>query len=152
MKKDVPNSDKPIIRPLLIDDYDALINLWDNCRLPYKPLGRDSRVRLEAEMLKETALFLTAERDGRLIGVVLGTHDGRKAWVNRLAVHPDFQNQGIAAALLEKLEEMFRERGFDVFACLIEDYNQVSMQFFQKNGYLKKTEVLYFVKKNFPDA
>ena len=35
-----------------------------------------------------------AEAGGELVGVVLGTHDGRKGWINRLAVAPAYQRRG----------------------------------------------------------
>ncbi len=138
------------IRRFGIEDYDAVLKLWQDCRLPFKPYGRDSREKIAKEITKETAIFLVAERDGEVIGTVLGTHDGRKGWINRLAVDPKYRRQGIAQRLLEEAEEKIYQKGIEIVTCLIEDYNQTSMDFFQKAGYTKHTDIIYFSKRKNP--
>jgi len=71
---------KVVIREFCIEDYHALMAIWDESRLPYKPQGRDRRDRIEDEIKRPNAIFLVAEADGRLVGSVLATHDGRKGW------------------------------------------------------------------------
>jgi ribosomal protein S18 acetylase RimI-like enzyme len=85
------------------------------------------------------------------VGVVLGTHDGRKGWINRLAVAKEFRRQNIASKLVTAVENRLNELGIDVIACLIEPENSISKTFFGKLGYTK-TPVEYFSKKPFPDA
>jgi len=77
-----------LIRELSIGDYDALVALWDESGLPYKPAGRDARGHIARELEGPSSIFLVAEVDGKLAGAVLGTHDGRKGWINRLSVAP----------------------------------------------------------------
>ena len=52
--------------------------------------------------------FIGAFADGKLVGIVVATHDGRKGWINRLAVHPDYRRRGIAKKLIEEAEEYLR--------------------------------------------
>ena len=87
------------IRPFQLDDYDKLISLWDESELPYRPNGRDSRDKIENELKFECTVALVAEHEGKLIGSIWGTHDGRKGWLNRLAVAPEFRDRGIAKCL-----------------------------------------------------
>ena len=68
-------------------------------------------------------MFLLAEADGRLVGTVLGTHDGRKAWINRLAVSPAFRRRGIARLLVAEVEARMAALGLDIIAALIESQN-----------------------------
>ena len=139
------------IRRFRLDDYQAVMKLWKTCELPYKPKGRERRDKIEKEIQKETAIFLVAELEGKIIGTVLGTHDGRKGWINRLAVAPEFQHQGIAQRLLNEAEDALDKLGIEIIACLIEDDNQYSMDFFQKAGYTKHQEVIYFTKRKYPE-
>lgn len=81
------------------------------------------------------------------MGAVLGTHDGRKGWINRLVVAPSHRRRGIAKALVHAVEERLAELGIDVVACLIEDWNQDSMEFFSAIGYVYDKEVLYYSKR-----
>ncbi|MGE5340658.1 MAG: GNAT family N-acetyltransferase [Candidatus Omnitrophota bacterium] len=140
------------IRRFTMDDYDAVIELWLMCGLPAKPMGRDSKERIEAELNKKIAHFLIAELNERIIGTVLATHDGRKGWINRLSVHPEYQRQGLAHRLLNEAETILHHLGIEIIACLIENDNPNSMNFFQKFGYIKHNDITYFSKRKNPDT
>ncbi len=136
-----------IIREFSIKDYGALITLWNDAQLPFKPKGRDKRDKIECEIKQENAIFLVAEINGKLVGSVFGTHDGRKGWINRLVVASEFQRQNIAKKLIAEVEYRFSELGIDIIACLIEDWNTKSLQVFEKLGYKKHTDIVYFSKR-----
>jgi len=136
-----------IIREFSIKDYDTLITLWNDAQLPFKPKGRDKRDKIECELKQENAIFLIAEINGKLVGSVFGTHDGRKGWINRLAVAPEFQRQNIAKKLIAEVEDRFSELGIDIISCLVEDWNTKSLKVFEKLGYKKHTDILYFSKR-----
>jgi len=135
------------IRPLTIDDYDALVRLWQEAGLPYRPDGRDRRERIARELAGPCSIFLAAEEDGRLVGAILGTHDGRKGWINRLVVAPSHRRRGIAKALVDEVEKRLAELGIEVIAGLIEDWNRNSIEFFSAIGYVYDKEVLYYSKR-----
>ena len=136
-----------IIREFSIKDYDSLIILWNDAQLPFKPKGRDKRDKIEYVLKQETAIFLIAEINGKIVGSVFGTHDGRKGWINRLAVAPEFQKQDIAKKLIAEVEDRFSELGIDIIACLVEDWNAKSLQVFEKLGYEKHSDIVYFSKR-----
>jgi len=140
------------IREFSTEDYDALITLWHDAQLPYRPKGRDSRDRIEYELKQGNTVFLVAEIDGRLVGSILGTNDGRKGWINRLAVSPDFRRQDIARRLVAEVESKLSELGIEVVACLIEEQNAASMQVFERLGYKKGENIVYFSKRKNVDA
>lgn len=144
------NPAEVFIRPFVIEDYYAMISVWQAAGLPFKPNGRDTRENIAREIKSDTAVFLVAESEGRLIGVVMGTHDGRKGWINRLAVIPECRRQGVARMLVERAEEEIYKKGIEIVACLIEDYNTTSMEFFQEAGYHKHTDAFYFSKRKHP--
>ncbi len=141
-----------IVRKYTDSDYDAVTALWDACGLPYKPRGRDTRQKIGVEVTKETAAFLVAVIENRIIGSVLATHDGRKGWINRLAVAPEFQHQGIAQLLLHEAENTLYDLGMEIIACLIEDYNDPSMAFVSKAGYQHHPNIYYYSKRKYPDV
>ena len=136
-----------IIREFSIKDYDSLITLWNDAQLPFKPKGRDKRDKIEYELKQGRDIFLVAEINGKLVGSVFGTHDGRKGWINRLTVSPKFQKQNIAKKLIAEVEERFSEIGIDIVACLIEDWNTKSLQVFEKLGYKNHSDIVYFSKR-----
>jgi ribosomal protein S18 acetylase RimI-like enzyme len=136
-----------IIREFSIKDYDALITLWNDAQLPFKPKGRDRRDKIEYELKQGRDIFLVAGINGKLVGSVFGTHDGRKGWINRLVVAPEFQRQDIAKKLIAEVEDRFSELGIDIIACLVEDWNTKSLQVFEKLGYEKHSDIVYFSKR-----
>jgi len=135
------------IRELRIDDYDALVTLWDAAGLSYRPRGRDRREHIAHELAGECSIFLVAEDDGRIIGSVLGTHDGRKGWINRLAVHPDYRRRGIGTQLVREVERRLDAMGIDIVTCLIEDWNTSSQEFFTVLGYHRHDDIHYYSKR-----
>lgn len=147
-----PDKQEIKLRRFRIGDYDALINLWEKSGLPYKPKGRDRRDKIERELKSGNAIFYVAEYNGRIIGSVFGTHDGRKGWINRLAVHPEYRNRGIGRKLVTRVEEDLYEMGIDIIACLVEGWNHDSIQAFRAMGYSEFEDVVYFTKRKYPDA
>ena len=135
------------MRDFRIDDYDQVVNLWRTCGLPFRPSGRDSRERIAKEIERPTALFLVVECEGDIVGTLFGTTDGRKGWINRLAVRPDHQRKGLAKRLIKEMEARFGELGLEVFSCLIEDHSDSSMRLFEEIGYKEDPSVRYFSKR-----
>jgi len=141
-----------MIREFRIEDYDALVALWTDARLPFRPQGRDRRDRIAREIEGENAVFLVAEVDGRIVGSIFGTHDGRKGWINRLAVSPIHRRQGIAARLVEEVEGRLSGCGIEIVACLIEEWNTLSMEVFERLDFTRHPDVHYFSKRRHPDV
>jgi ribosomal protein S18 acetylase RimI-like enzyme len=140
-----------IIREFSMDDYEKVVALWEEAGIHYRPNGRENRGRMAKEIKTGQAIFLVAAADQRIAGVVLGTHDGRKGWINRLAVAKDFRRQNIASRLIAAVESRLNIIGIDITACLIEPENTASKSFFHKMGYTK-VPVEYFSKRQSPDA
>jgi ribosomal protein S18 acetylase RimI-like enzyme len=140
------------IRDFRLDDYDAVLELWGEAGLPFRPGGRDARAKVAAELVKDTAVFIVAEEQGRLVGVVFGTRDGRKGWINRLAVVPSSRQRGVAARLVAEVEARLEARGLEVVAALIEEGNEGSMHFFERLGYVFHHDIHYFSKMKTPDS
>jgi ribosomal protein S18 acetylase RimI-like enzyme len=91
------------------------------------------------------------EVDGRLVGVVLATHDGRKGWINRLAVLPAHRRSGYAVRLVAEAESVLRAEGISVIAALIEPQNEASLELFRKLGYEDASGLHYVRKKDSPE-
>lgn len=135
------------IRPLSGEDPQRVLELWRKAELPHKPQGRDHPHALKGEFIRNADIALGAYSGNKLIGTVLGTDDGRKGWVNRLAVDPEYRNRGLATRLLEEVETALRRRGRRIIAVLVEDWNTTSLRFFQKRGYTLHMDIHYLSKR-----
>ena len=65
---------------------------------------------------------------------------------------PEYRDQGIAHALVTDVEKRFHKMGIKIVACLIEKDSTESMQFFEKLGYTKHTDIFYYTKRESPDT
>jgi ribosomal protein S18 acetylase RimI-like enzyme len=137
-----------LIRHLDSTDYDQLVDLWTRCGLEYRPKGRDSYEAMVSEFNRmETAIFGMFDGEN-IIGAVVGTSDGRKGWINRLAIDPDYRGRELAGRLIKEAEDFLHELGIKVIAALIEDFNTPSMSAFVKAGYVCDPQVNYFSKRD----
>lgn len=123
------------VHPLRLQDHADTIALLDVCGLHPRTRGRDSRSAFARQLRSNRTLYLGAFDGPRLVGTVLGTHDSRKGWINRLAVHPEYRRRGIGRRLVRACERGLRDLGLGVFAALIERGNDPSMAFFDSLGY-----------------
>ncbi len=139
-----------LIRAFRMEDYEAVVKLWKEGNLPLKLDGRDSRVNIERQIALENVIFLVAEHAGRVVGTVLATHDGRKGWINRLGVDRRLRRRGIGKRLVDEAEDRFEALGLGIYAALIENWNEESLAVFERLGYRKHPEILYFAKRKFP--
>lgn len=152
MQKPERNDAEVVVRELRLEDYDALAALWREAGLPYRPEGRDAREAIARQLKERTAVYLVAEVAGTIVGAVLGTHDGRKGWINRLAVLPAYGRRRVGAQLLAEAERRLAALGIEIFACLVEDWNDGSKGFFEKSGYKPFQGVSYYTKRKYGDV
>ena len=131
------------VRKLRLADYEAMIEIFGVCGLTPRVRGRDSRGNLAKQLRAPSNVFLGAFDGARLVGTVLGTHDTRKAWINRLAVLPEYRRRGIARRLVRAAERGLRARGLEIFAALVEEDNVASQSLFTQLGYGTQGIVYY---------
>jgi ribosomal protein S18 acetylase RimI-like enzyme len=135
------------IQRLTIANYNQIVALWKHAGLPFKPSGRDRKSAVQTQMAANPDFFLGAFEDNRLVGMVVATSDGRKGWINRLAVDPNFRRKGIAEKLISEAENALKKHGLRMFCALIDDDNKISKQLFKKCGYEEHRDIVYFRKK-----
>ena len=75
--------------------------------------------------------------------VVLGTFDGRRGWIHRLAVSPGHRRAGLATALVAELEERFRSLGVPRVNLLVLPDNAAGLASWQRLGHLPCPDVLW---------
>jgi len=140
------------IRVANAGDYDELIALWMAGGSEIRPRGRETLAAFVRYVERFPGLSLVASDGGQIVGVVLGSHDGRKGWISRLAVLPAYRRKGVAAALVKACDTAIRAEGIDIVAALVEVDNPASAALFRKLGYSDEISVHYFRKLSHPEA
>ncbi|WP_231954349.1 GNAT family acetyltransferase [Actinoplanes derwentensis] len=126
-----------MIRQFAWTDYDDVVAVW-------KTAGRDvvPRAEVENKLTRDPELFLVAAGEPGITGVVMGTYDGRRGWIFRLAVDPSRRRQGIATQLVAELERRLLALGCPRVNLLVMPDNEAGLRFWQRLGYLPCPDVL----------
>ena len=135
------------IKTMTSGDYDIIIDLWKRAELSYRPKGRDSKDEICRQIKENNDLFIGAFENNILIGVIVGSDDGRKGWINRIAVDPKHRRKGIAQVLINAIEDALKKRGRKIICTLIEDWNKSSLKLFRKCDYVLHKDIFYLSKR-----
>lgn len=121
------------IREFKMEDHSEVVALWQVCGLQ---LGKsDSRESIEKILQRDPDLFLVVEDGETIVGAVMGRFDGRRGWIQHLAVSPDYQSQGLGRKLLQEVEKRLQARGCEKVNLLVTLENASVQNFYQQVGY-----------------
>jgi len=121
------------IHEFQIDEYDKVLELWKTTGLVLRP--GDDLEGIKIKLQRDPDLFLVAEENHEIIGTVMGAWDGRRGWINHLAVKPDHQRKGIGSALIQELEGRLIAKGAKKVNAQVYQWNAKSIEFFKAVGY-----------------
>lgn len=132
-----------MIRKMQITDYNAVYNLW----LANKGMGLndvdDSESGIARFLVRNPDTCFVAERNGKLIGVIMARNDGRRGFIYHTAVHPDYHRQGIGSALVSAALEALQTLGITKVALVVFGRNTDGNAFWEKQGFTVRTDLTY---------
>ena len=133
------------VRQVTIKDYDAIYELWNSTEQSRRALNPvdDSREGIERYLKRNPNTCFAAVKDGRIIGVILTGHDGRRAIIHHLCVHPDCRRSGIAGRLVALAEEALKKEGIQKIFGLVFKDNEAANAFWEQQGYSLRTNLNY---------
>jgi ribosomal protein S18 acetylase RimI-like enzyme len=138
------------LKLLRIEDYEDMIESWNRAGLTIKVKGRESRESIKRELKFGGASFIGAfdgSKGAKQVGLVIANYDGRRGWINRIAVLPEYRRRGIASALINEAEEFLKQKGAKIIAALIVKSNTPSRKLFEKHGFSTNEEIAYYSKR-----
>lgn len=121
------------IRQFRLDDYQTVFELWKDAGLMI--MDGDELDGVKLKLQRDPELFLVAEKDGQIVGTVMGAWDGRRGWIYHLAVRADHLRERIGAKLVTDVEKRLLEKGATRSVALVFDSNHRSLRFFKAAGY-----------------
>lgn len=136
--------DPYLLRQATPADAAELVALWRQSGLDV-PTPELVAEELASVSALHPQLALVATAGGSIVGSILGTWDGRRAWINRLATRRDWRGRGVAGALLEAVEDAVRALGGRKVNLLIEADNYGVVDYYEARGYA--TDDLIFMEK-----
>ena len=114
-------------------DQNGLVELWTACGLlrPWNDPLEDIHLCVTAP----SSELVVADSAGRLIGSAMLGHDGHRGWVYYLAVHPNWQRNGIGRSLMSYAERWMDERQVPKIQAMIRADNLPVRGFYRRLGY-----------------
>ena len=105
------NNEEVKIRPMTMDDFEQVHNLW----MEISGFGirsiDDSKEGVERFIRRNPTTSMVAEMDGRIVGAILCGHDGRRAGLYHVCVREAYRKHGIGQKLVERcLEALKKEK------------------------------------------
>jgi ribosomal protein S18 acetylase RimI-like enzyme len=123
-------------RQFVIADYDDAIALWSGVE-GVEICEGDSREEMANYLQRNPGLSRVAEVDGKIAGVALCGHDGRRGWIYHLAVAEVYRRQNVGKLLLDACVDGLRAAGLERAIILVAGDNPGGQQFWLRNGWEK---------------
>lgn len=133
------------IRKVTIEDYDEILALWNSTEQSRRALNPvdDSREGIERYLNRNPNTCFAAVSDGKIIGVILTGHDGRRAIIHHMCVHTDHRRMGIAGRLVKEAEQALQKEGIQKIFGLVFKDNVTANAFWESQGYSLRTNLNY---------
>ncbi len=128
------------IRKMDISDYQSVIELWGQTEnLSLK--DADSRENIGAYLSRNEGLSFVAISNGDIVGAVLVGTDGRRGYLQHLAVSQLLRGQGIGKSLVDEATQALARMGIAKTHLFVLNENLSAQGFYHKMGWFPRDDV-----------
>jgi N-acetylglutamate synthase len=118
-----------IIREITTADYNTLLPFWEKFHCVN---AMDTKDRFELFLKKNPGLSILVEEEGRVIGTAMGSFDGRRGYINKLAIDDAYRHKGIGKTLVTNIVEKLKSLGATYIPVSV---NKNTAHFYQSCGF-----------------
>lgn len=131
------------IRNMTISDYESIYELWRNT--PGMGLNNldDSREGVEKYLRRNPDTCFAAVDNGKIVGIIMSGHDGRRGYIYHTAVAVEYRHQGIARALVNHAMDALKTEGIAKVALVAFSRNESGNAFWEKIGFSQREDLVY---------
>lgn len=126
---------------LTMGDYPEVYALWSG--MPGIGLSSaDSPEAIFVYLQRNPGMSYVARQKGKVVGAVLCGHDGRRGYLQHLAVSPEVRNRNVGRTLVEKCLETLRGMGIKRCHIFIYQNNEAGLGFWAAAGWFRRDDLL----------
>jgi len=134
-----------VFHEMAINDYEKAITLWQKTA-GLGLSGADSREGIRVFLKRNPGLSFVCVEGERLIGTILGGHDGRRGYIYHLVVDQAYRKHGIGRILTERSLEALHRKGITKCHLFVYRTNTEAELFYDRMGWQKRTTLDIFSK------
>lgn len=131
------------IRKMSIEDYEDVYALWTSCSGMGLNNLDDSKEGIDKYLKRNPTTSFVAEDDGKIVGVIMAGHDGRRGYIHHTAVLPSYRNRGIAKRLVDAAVNALDEEGINKIGLVAFAKNEIGNGFWEKMGFSVRDDLVY---------
>jgi putative acetyltransferase len=119
---------------MTIKRYDELIPFWKSMDGIWVS-NDDSYENMKVYFKRNPRSNFIATHEGKIIGTVKCSHDGRRGYIHHLAVLKEYRKQGIAKELVDKCVKTLAEQSISKIRVFVLDSNTEALKFWAHMGF-----------------
>ena len=132
-----------IIRIMKIEDFEKVYDLWIHTEGMGLNTTDDSREGIAQYLLRNPNTCFVAEDNGKLIGVIMSGHDGRRGFIYHTTVRKECRGQGIGKKLVDSAMSALEAEGIHKVALVAFEKNISGNIFWEKIGFSVRDDLIY---------
>jgi ribosomal protein S18 acetylase RimI-like enzyme len=136
-----------IIREMTIADFEEVKALWQRSN-GIELSTADTKESITRFLERNPGLSFVARDGDLLVGAVLCGHDGRRGYIDHLAVSQSHRCQGIGRALVGRCLYNLVQIGIRKWHLFVMQDNQAAIEFWKKLGWAQRVELVTMSKYN----
>ena len=130
-----------LIQEMTIQDYDEVYALWQESE-GIELSDVDSEEDITRFLERNPGLSFVAHDNGQLVAAVLCGHDGRRGYIDQLAVRKSHRRQGIGRGLVARCLYNLMRIGIRRWHLFVLEDNQDAIAFWKKLGWAERVELV----------
>ena len=129
-------------RLMTMADYEQAYDLWILCGNGLNDKD-DSPEGIDKYLKRNPSTSFVATCDGKVVGVILCGHDGRRGIIQHACVSPDYRRLGIGNRLVELALEALKDEGINKVLLVAFKKNEGGNAFWEAQGFTLREDLNY---------
>jgi ribosomal protein S18 acetylase RimI-like enzyme len=128
---------------MAIEDYAEVYALWKTTAGMGMRSLDDSEEGIGRFLERNPRTCFVAAEAGKILGVILSGHDGRRGFIYHVAVEKTNRNRHIGRALVTAAEDAMKKEGIHKIALVVFKDNELGSLFWEGLGFIKREDLVY---------
>jgi len=127
-------------REMTISDYAEIISLWQKTE-GVKLRDADSLEGIGKYLQRNSGLSFVAVYESNIVGTIMSGHDGKRGYIQHLAVAQEVRSSGIGTELISHCLQALKSEGIDKSHIHVLSNNKLAKEYWSNRGWLERTDI-----------